>query len=255
MTALLLADDTAIVTGAARGIGLAIAQALAREGARVLLTDILDEDGEVAARRMMESGAQARFMAADLRDKNASTNLVDYALREFGRVSIFVHCACPPHHGETALDAADDLWDDMLEVNIRAGYRMARLLGQDMRAKKIRGRMLFVTSVHADTPREVPAYSVAKSGMKMLVKELARALGPDGIRVNAIAPGAIADNWFASAEAMGRTIALRRIGKTAEIANMAVAMLAERYSSYLTGATVVVDGGLSLFNAIPQGRN
>lgn len=131
---------------------------------------------------------------------------------------------------------------------------MARLLGNDMREKKTKGRMLFVTSVHADTPREVPSYSVAKAGMKMMTKELARAFGPDGIRVNAIAPGAIADHWFSSAESMSRTIALRRIGETTEIANMAVAMLAERFSSYLTGTTVVVDGGLSLFNGIPQGR-
>lgn len=114
--------------------------------------------------------------------------------------------------------------------------------------------MLFVTSLHAETPRNLPHYSASKAGQTMLVKELARAFGPDGIRVNAIAPGAIPGGGFdanaAGADRLARCTSLRRLGKLEEIASMAVALLADRFSGYVTGTTVVVDGGLALHNWI-----
>ena len=124
-----------------------------------------------------------------------------------------------------------------------------------MIAAGIRGRMLFVTSLHAETPRNLPHYSAAKAGETMLVKELARALGPHGIRVNAIAPGAIPGGGFAADVAsLERMIPLGRTGTAEDIAQMAVALLSERFARYVTGTTVVVDGGLALFNwIVPAG--
>jgi NAD(P)-dependent dehydrogenase (short-subunit alcohol dehydrogenase family) len=123
-----------------------------------------------------------------------------------------------------------------------------------MIAQNIRGRMLFVTSAHAGTPRNLPHYSAAKAGQTMVVKELAKALGPRGIRVNAIAPGAIPGGGFdaggAGIERLTRCTSLRRLGTPEDIASMAVVLLAERFSAYVTGTTVVVDGGLSLHNWI-----
>src|SRR5271166_1138069 len=141
----LLSSDVAIVTGAARGIGFAIAEALAREGARVLLTDIAEATGEIAARSLIDEGLQARFLSADLSDANVPEQLVHHALTIFGPTSILVHAASPAHNSETILEVPEDAWDHMLEVNVRAGYRLARLLGKQMLSQNIKGRMVFIS--------------------------------------------------------------------------------------------------------------
>jgi 3-oxoacyl-[acyl-carrier protein] reductase len=119
---------------------------------------------------------------------------------------------------------------------------------------RVKGRILLITSLHAETPRNLPHYSAAKGGEAMLVKELARALGPHGIRVNAIVPGAIAGGGFAAPPSLVEKIALRRIGKPEDVAPMALAVLSERFGSYVTGASLVVDGGLALHNWIDPPR-
>jgi NAD(P)-dependent dehydrogenase (short-subunit alcohol dehydrogenase family) len=138
----------------------------------------------------------------------------------------------------------------MLEVNLNAAFILAQSLGIHMKDNGIPGRMLFVTSLHAESPRNLPHYSAAKAGQTMLMKELARALGPHGIRVNAVAPGAVAGGGFAAPPAMTAKIPLGRFGTPADIASMAVAVLSERFGAYVTGATLVVDGGIALHNWI-----
>jgi NAD(P)-dependent dehydrogenase (short-subunit alcohol dehydrogenase family) len=225
---LLLQSDTALVTGTGGGIGLAIAQALEAEGAKVLRADVKD---------------------ADLSQPGAAVALAESAIRTLGQVSIFVHAASPPRREtQTALAVTEAEWRTMLEVNLNAGFLIAQALGRHMRGKKIRGRMLFVTSLHAHSPRNLPHYSAAKAGQTMVMKELARALGPDGIRVNAIAPGAVPGAGFKGSPGLVDRIPLGRLGKPADIAPMAVAILSEKYGAYMTGATVVVDGGIALYN-------
>jgi NAD(P)-dependent dehydrogenase (short-subunit alcohol dehydrogenase family) len=138
----------------------------------------------------------------------------------------------------------------MLAVNLDAGFVLCQALGRHMVEKKLKGRMLLITSLHAETPRNLPHYSAAKAGETMLVKEMAKALGPRGIRVNAIAPGAIAGGGFSAPPGMVEKIPLRRFGTPADVAAMALAILADRFSAYVTGATFVVDGGLALHNWI-----
>ena len=116
--------------------------------------------------------------------------------------------------------------------------------------KKTKGRMLVISSLHAETPRNLPHYSAAKAGQTMLVKELARALGPDGIRVNAIVPGAIPGGGFNAPPGLVEKIPLRRFGTPADVAAMAVAVLSERFGAYVTGVSIVVDGGIALHNWI-----
>jgi len=224
----LLQSDTALVTGTGGGIGLAIAQALEDEGARVLRADVKD---------------------ADLSQPGAAGRLAESAIRTLGQVSLFVHAASPPRREtQTALAVTEAEWRAMLEVNLNSGFLIAQALGRHMREKKIRGRMLFVTSLHADSPRNLPHYSASKAGQTMVMKELARALGPSGIRVNAIAPGAVPGAGFKGSPALVDKIALGRLGTPADIAPMAVAILSEKYGAYMTGATVVVDGGIALYN-------
>src|SRR5688572_19097300 len=227
----LLEGDTALVTGAGRGIGRAIADAVEEEGAKVFRADL----GE-----------------ADLSTAEGAAKLAEDAIRKLGSVSIFVHCASPQRQEtQTALQVTWEQWRVMLSVNLDAAFVLGQRLGAHMKERKIRGRMLITTSLHAESPRNLPHYSAAKAGQTMLVKELARALGPHGIRVNAIVPGAIPGEGFKGLPGMEKTIPLGRFGKPADVAAMAVAVLSERFGAYVTGASILVDGGIALHNWIP----
>jgi NAD(P)-dependent dehydrogenase (short-subunit alcohol dehydrogenase family) len=164
-----------------------------------------------------------------------------------------VHSASPRRfESETALAVTEAEWDSMTSVGLRAGFLLGQAAGAHMKARNVKGRILFITSLHAYTPRNLPHYSATKAGQTMIVKELARALGVDGIRVNAIAPGAIPGGGFdASIASFAKMIPLGRTGTPEDVADMAVALLCDRFSRYVTGATFVVDGGLSLYNWIP----
>ena len=226
----LLQNDAALVTGAAGGIGRGIAEALEGEGARVLRSDRTD---------------------CDLSQPGAAQGLAQRAIRELGKVSLFVHAASPRRQeAQTALAVSEGEWREMLEINLNAGFLIAQALGRHMKERGVRGRMLFVTSLHADSPRNLPHYSAAKAGQTMVVKELARALGPHGIRVNAVVPGAIPGGGFNAPPGMVEKIPLRRFGTPADVAAMAVAVLSERFGAYVTGASIVVDGGIALHNWI-----
>jgi NAD(P)-dependent dehydrogenase (short-subunit alcohol dehydrogenase family) len=227
----LLEGDRALVTGAGRGIGRAMADALEREGATVLRADLQD---------------------ADLSKESEARRLADEAIRRLGSVSLFVHCASPPRQeSQTALQVSWEQWRAMLSVNLDAAFVIAQKLGLHMKENRIRGRMLITTSLHAESPRNLPHYSASKAGQTMLVKELARALGPHGIRVNAIVPGAIPGEGFKGLPGMEKTIPLGRFGTPADVASMAVAVLSERFGAYVTGASILVDGGIALHNWIP----
>ena len=187
----LLDGDTALVTGAASGIGRGIARALAAEGARLVLSDISTEAGQVLA---CELGAT--FVFAVLSDPAAARPLFAEAEARLGTVSILVHSASPRRHeNQTVLAVTETQWDEMVTVGLRAAFVLGQAAGAHMKARAIRGRMLFVTSLHAASPRNLPHYSATKAGQTMLVKELARGLGADGIRVNAIAPGSTPTNF------------------------------------------------------------
>jgi len=244
----LLAGDTALVTGAASGIGRSVAKALAAEGVRLVLSDIAEDAGAKLAREL-----SATFIASDLNEPAAPRRLFEATVRVLGSISIFVHSASPRRlENETALGVTEAEWDLMTSVGLRAGFLLGQAVGAHMKAHKVKGRILFVTSLHAYTPRNLPHYSATKAGQTMVVKELARALGADGIRVNAIAPGAIPGGGFdASIASFAKMIPLGRAGTPEDIADMAIALLCDRFSRYVTGATVVVDGGLSLYNWIP----
>jgi len=195
----LLEGDTALVTGAARGIGRGIAAALEEEGARVLRADVEE--------------AELRF---DLSKAEDARRLAEEAIRRLGKVSIFVHCASPRRQeAQTVLQVSEAQWREMLAVNLDAAFIITQILGRHMVEKKIKGRMILVTSLHAESPRNLPHYSAAKAAETMLVKELARGLGPHGIRVNAIAPGAIPGGGFQAPAGMVEKIPLARFGTPA----------------------------------------
>jgi 3-oxoacyl-[acyl-carrier protein] reductase len=240
----LLEGERALVTGCAGGIGRGIARALKAEGATVLGSDINAPPAE--------DGID--FLAADLAERDGWHGLLDSAVKKLGSISLFVHAASPRRlETDTPLTVTEETWDAMTGVNLRAGFFLAREIGRHMQQHKTKGRILLITSMHRDIPRTLPHYSASKAGMTMVMKELARTLAPDGIRVNAIAPGAIPGGGFV-ADNLGALVAqipIGRAGTPDDIAQVAVAVLSERFGRYVVGATVEVDGGIGLLSWIP----
>ena len=231
---MLLEGDNALVTGAGNGIGRGIADALEKEGAKVFRADLAQ---------------------ADLSRPEGAAKLAEEAIRALKKVSIYVHCASPRRQeSQTIKEVKFEEWREMLAVNLDAAFLISQKLSRHMIAEGVKGRILLITSLHAESPRNLPHYSASKAGQTMLVKELARALGPHGIRVNAIAPGAIPGGGFNAPPGMVEKIPLRRFGTPADVAGMAVAVLSERFGAYVTGSTVVVDGGIALHNWIEPPR-
>ena len=244
MTTKLLDGERALVTGCGGGIGRGIAKALKAEGATVLGSDLKappDEDG-------------IDFLAADLGQRDGWRTLLDGALGKLGSISLFVHAASPRRlEADTPLSVSEETWDAMTGINLRAGFFLAREVGRHMVERKTKGRILLITSQHRETTRNLPHYSASKAGMTMVMKELARVLAPSGIRVNAIAPGAIPGGGFVAGN-LGDLVAqipLGRPGTPDDIAQMAVAVLSERFGRYVVGTTVEVDGGIGLISWIP----
>lgn len=242
------ARETALVTGAGNGIGRAIAQALVGEGVRTVFAD-LHEDRVLAAIKAAPRPELAAPWVGDLAQREACDALLAHAQGTLGQVTHFVHSASPPRReADHAMAVEDETWRQMHAVNLEAGFHLSRELARKLIASKTPGSFLLLTSLHAGTPRNLPHYSTAKAGMAMLVKELAKSWGRYGIRVNALVPGAIAAGGFVADPALAKHIPLGRLGQAEDLAPMALAVLSRKLSGYVTGASIVVDGGLSLTN-------
>ncbi len=242
------AREAALVTGAGNGIGRAIAQALVGEGVRTVFADVNKETVAAAVKSCSRPDLAVAFVG-DLADEMARRTLLADAEAAVGRVTHFVHSASPPRReADHALAVGAETWERMRAVNVDAGFYLARELARKLIAAKLPGSFLFLTSLHANTPRNLPHYSTLKAAMAMLVKELAKTFGRFGIRVNALVPGAIAAGGFVADPALVRHIPLGRLGEASDLAPMALAVLSNRISAYVTGSAVAVDGGLSLTN-------
>ena len=244
-----LSGRVAIVTGSARGIGAAIAERLASEGAKVVLADRLPETAETAAR----IGGVA--VDIDITRRDAGTMLRDAALSHFGRLDILVNNAGIGGSGALA-DSDDDLIDRFVDTNLKSVMRVTRDCLPQLQASK--GCIVNISSIFglAGYPGSA-AYGVAKAGVAQLTRQLASDLGTAGVRVNAIAPGVIETNMTMNhlrnphylRNAL-EPIPLRRAGKPVEIAATA-AFLASDDASYITGQVIVVDGGWLTSRATP----
>jgi 3-oxoacyl-[acyl-carrier protein] reductase len=242
------AREAALVTGAGNGIGRAIAQALVGEGVRTVFADVNPET-VTAAIKASPRPELAVSWVGDLADPAARDTLLAEAAAAVGRVTHFVHSASPPRReADHVLGVTTETWAQMHAVNLEAGFHLARELARELIAGKQPGSFLLLTSLHAGTPRNLPHYSTSKAGLSMLVKELARTFGRFDIRVNALVPGAIAAGGFVADPALARHIPLGRLGEARDLAPLALAVLSNRISAYVTGAAIVIDGGLSLTN-------
>jgi 3-oxoacyl-[acyl-carrier protein] reductase len=242
------AREAALVTGAGNGIGRAIAQALTAEGVRTVFADVNRETVTAAIKASVRPDLAVPWVG-DLADAGARDALLAEAAGALGHVTHFVHSASPPRHeADHAFGVSTETWARMHAVNLEAGFHLARELARDLIAAKEPGSFLLLTSLHAGTPRNLLHYSTAKAGMAMLVKELAKGFGRYNIRVNALVPGAIAAGGFVADPKLARHIPLGRLGEAKDLAPMALAVLSNKVSAYVTGAAILVDGGLALTN-------
>jgi len=242
------AREAALVTGAGNGIGRAIAQALVGEGVRTVFADV-NRDTVAAAAKTSARPELAVPWVGDLSSRAACDALLADAEAAVGRVTHFVHSASPPRReADHAMAVSQETWAQMHAVNVDAGFHLARELARKLIAAHEPGSFLFLTSLHSGTPRNLPHYSTAKAALGMLVKELAKTFGRFGIRVNALVPGAIAAGGFVADPALAKHIPLGRLGRSEDVAPMALAVLSNRVSAYVSGSAIVVDGGLSLTN-------
>ncbi len=249
-----LKDKVAVVTGAAAGIGLACAQRLASEGAKVVLSDVSVEKGERAAEELQETGADAIFIACDVGDKVQVDDLVAGAVAAFGRLDCLIANAGIVHACDF-LDLQEDDFDRVLRVNLKGVFLTGQAAARQMVAQGGGGAIINMSSVNAvmAIPSITP-YVVAKGGVNQLTKTMSISLADKGIRVNGIGPGsintdvlkAVADNKEAMNKIMMRT-PMGRVGEPDEIAKVAV-FLASDDSSYITGQTIYPDGGRMALN-------
>jgi len=247
-----LLNKVALVTGAAKGIGYAIAERFLQEGARVVLADIDADRGSEAVQQLGSLGA-CRFVHADVGDSAEVANLVAATLEFGGALDVLVNNAGIVA-GADFLDVTEADFDRVLRVNLKGfflcGQAAARQMVSQIEAGGAPGSIVNMSSVNAvfGLPNQVP-YTVSKGGINQLTKSMAVSLAPRGIRVNAIGPGSIATDILASvnsdAEARRRLLSrtpLGRIGEPSEIAAIA-AFLASDDASYITGQTIYADGG------------
>ena len=249
-----LKDKVAVVTGAAAGIGFACAEAFAREGAKVVLSDINSERGEAAAQQVCDQGGEARFVACDVGDKAEVDQLIEAAVAAYGGVDIAVANAGIVHACDF-LDLAEEDFDRVLRVNLKGVFLTGQAAARQMAKLGRGGTIINMSSVNAvlAIPAITP-YVVAKGGVNQLTKSMALSLVDKGIRVNGIGPGSIRTEVFAAVandpEKMKGILSrtpMGRVGETSEIASVAV-FLASEDSSYITGQTIYPDGGRMALN-------
>lgn len=243
-----LRDKRILVTGSSRGIGLAIAEEVARRGARVVLHG--PEDNEVLrsaheAVAAIDPGA-VRF-AAELSDPEAIRALFESIDRAIGGVDVLVNNAAT-QNAVPLLELPVEDWDRVMSVNLRAPFLCAQHAARGMIARGQGGAIVNISSVHAYDPlRNFAHYSTAKGGLEQFTRCLALELGPYGIRANALVAGAVATALTPPdrQQAFATAIPLGRVGRVEEIAR-AAAFLCSDDCAYATGASFCVDGGLTL---------
>jgi NAD(P)-dependent dehydrogenase (short-subunit alcohol dehydrogenase family) len=242
----------ALVTGASRGIGRAIAHAYAAAGARVAVVSRKQAGVDAVAAEIADAGGEALAVACHTGRREEVEALAARVGEAFGGLDVVVNnAATNPHYGPL-LDAEDGHWDKTFEVNVK-GYAHVTRACLPLLRRRGGGAVVNLASIAGHLPyRGLGVYSVSKAAVIMLTKVLARELAADGVRVNAIAPGLVATRFSAALwedEAVRRrvlsTVPLRRIGRPDELTGIAL-YLASDAASYTTGAVFFVDGGESV---------
>ena len=242
-----LDNQAAIVTGASRGIGRAIALELARQGATVIGTATSEAGAQAISAAFEAAGLKGRGAVLNVNDGAAAEALIDATVKEFGGLAILVNNAGITQDN-LAMRMKDDEWDSVIDTNLKSVFRLSRaVLRPMMKAKG--GRIINITSVVGSSGNPGQAnYAAAKAGVAGMTRALAREIGSRGITVNCVAPGFIdtdmtKDLPAEQQAALKQQIPLGRLGSPDDIAH-AVAFLASPQAAYITGTTLHVNGGM-----------
>jgi L-rhamnose 1-dehydrogenase len=247
-----LHDKVAIVTGATRGIGRAIAVRFGQEGARVAVIGRNEEKGHETVRQIEAAGSQGLFVRADLSDGAQVQAMVDAVVQRWGRIDILVNnAAICPFMG--FLEMPEDLWEEVLDVNLKGYFLCSQAVARVMVEQGVKGRIIAVSSISAEFGGSQQAhYCASKAGINLLVKSMAISLGPHGITCNAVLPGTVETdiNREALSDPETRDYWVKRgpiggLGKPEDIAGP-VLFFASDDSAWCTGSMLVVDGGTSV---------
>jgi NAD(P)-dependent dehydrogenase (short-subunit alcohol dehydrogenase family) len=255
-----LKDKVAIITGAARGIGLAIAKRFVAEGADIVIADVLEREGAVETKQL---GKSAHFVPCDVGDARQVEEMVEAACRAFsGDIDVLVNNA-GIFHGADFLDLKEADFDRVLRTNLKGSFLVSQAASRRMVAQveagKKPGSIINMSSINAQVaiPTQIP-YCVSKGGIGQLTHAMALALAPLGIRVNAIGPGSVMTDMLRGVntdeDARRRLLSRTPLGRFAEPEEVAsvAAFLASDDASYITGETIFVDGGrLALNYTVP----
>jgi glucose 1-dehydrogenase len=246
-----LAGKVAIVTGSGSGIGQAIAERLAQQGANVVV-DYRDhiEEAQITVDKITAAGGKSILVHADVTSIPDTQNLVDQAYTQLGRCDILVNNA-GIEKSANFQDVTEADYDAVLNVNLKGAFFLTQAFVKRLIAAQQPGRIINISSVHEDMVfPHFSTYAASKGAMRMLMRNLSVELGPHNITVNNVAPGAIATPINAALlankpelDALLNNIPLGRMGKPEEVAGL-VAFLASEDAAYITGSTYVIDGGL-----------
>jgi NAD(P)-dependent dehydrogenase (short-subunit alcohol dehydrogenase family) len=246
-----LENKVAIITGARRGMGKADALLMAKEGAKVVIADISQEECQLVVYEIEKAGGQAMAVKCDVSNKKEVDEMVQKTIEKFGKLDILVNnagiCQFKPF-----LDLTEEEWDKTIDINLKGYFLCAQAAAKEM-VKQKSGVIVNIASIAMGQQGvgfpTLAHYSASKGGIVAMTETMALELGPYNIRVNAIAPGAIETPMIDPVkqdpkvmEGILARLPLHRVGRPEEIAN-AVLFLSSDDSSYVTGSVVVVDGG------------
>jgi glucose 1-dehydrogenase len=246
-----LEGKIALVTGSAQGIGQAIAIRLAQEGADIIVDDrTLGQSAQETADAITALGRRVHMIQGDLANTEDDRRVIAEGVEKMGKIDILVNNAGVEKHADF-WDVTEKDFDFVLQINLRGTFFITQDFVNHLRATNRPGRVINISSVHEELPfPHFSTYCASKGALKMLCRDLAVELGPLGITVNNIAPGAIATpintallNNPQLLALLESKIPLGRLGKPDDVSGLA-AFLASDDASYVTGATFVVDGGL-----------
>ena len=251
-----LTGKVALITGASRGIGQAIAEAYAAAGAKVVLSSRKQASLDEVATTIRGNGSEALAIAAHTGSDEAVQAVVKQASEQFGGVDILVNNAATNPHFGPVITAEESQWDKILDVNVKGYFRVAKACVPSMQARG-GGKIINIASIAGLTPQPgMGVYCVSKAAVLMLTQVLATELAADNIQVNAIAPGFIKTKFSAAIwgnpqlnEMVMKAIPQGRMAEPEELTGMAL-YLASAASSFTTGATMLIDGGQLIGNSI-----
>lgn len=245
-------SSTAIVTGGGRGLGLAMAHALAERGASIGLIDVLPEVADAAASLAQETGVATAGVVADVRDAHAVEAAVADLQRQLGTANVLITSAGITIWGDSTEVAPED-WQRVLDINLNGTFYAAQSFARRLLAEGRTGSAIFISSMSGrivNIPQFQASYNSSKAAVSMLAKSLAVEWAPSGIRVNALEPGYTLSDMTrqfmdANPELAAQWTALIPMGRMGEPADLvgAVTYLASSESGYLTGQSIVIDGG------------